>query len=411
MALVAKTVQQLVTQCIEDLTLNTNLSKLSAGSKTRAILDTVNKRISEAYDVFDLNLARAFLSSAKGEFLDLFGDLLALPRLTSVVAGVDENLRCVKFYVDSGNFGTINGGNDIDIPEGTIIATRANIRGTLYKTTSSFTLLSTLSSAFVAVEAINPGKDSNIGANSLIYHDFTNYTDQLNNSLRVTNNFAIMNGQDLESDENYRYRLSQRVLEAEAANETAIRLAALSAPGVADVQLIKYYRGIGTFAVIIKSTLPVVSDSLINEVTLKIESVKGLGNISFVKKPKETGVSFKLIVYHNATITEEEQELYTSQFIERITSYVNNLDLGDTLYLNRMIAELFTISSTIVAIGELDRPIEEAYIYKTSLSEDGKIRQKLIADYTSAIDERIIIEPSISNPITVVHNFTKRKTQ
>lgn len=411
MALVTKTEQEILTQCLEDLSLNTNLSRLSAGGKARAILSTTSKRFGEAYQIFDINLAKAYLSTATGKFLDLFGDLFALPRLQSETAKVNATLKCAKFYVETGTFGDINNNNDISITMGEIISTRYNNSGILYKLSESVNLLASANSQFVSIEAVNPGISSNVGNNALTFHTFVDYADQLNKTLKVTNVFAVVNGQNLEDDENYRYRLSQRVLEAEAANETAIRLAVLSTPGVADVTLIKYYRGIGTYGVIIKSTLPVVSDTLIDEATLKINVVQGLGNLAFPRKPKETGVSFKLIVYHNVVLTDDEIELIDSQMIDQITNYVNNLDLGNTLYLNRMIAELYTISATITAIGELDRPIEEAYIYKWSSLEDNKIRQKLIADYAAAIDERIIIEPSVANPIVIVHNFTKRKTQ
>jgi uncharacterized phage protein gp47/JayE len=396
---------ELVSQSIEDLSTNTNLTRLGPGGKARAIVEAVNRRLSEAYSIFDINLARAFLSSAQGQYLDLFGDMLALPRLTSSAAKIDSDLQSLKFYVDSGTFGTINGGNSFIIPRGTVVSTKPNETGITFRILTDILCSSTVTSVWFSAEATIPGEGSNIGSNSLIYTSFIGYSDYVNNTLKVTNIHPVGNGVNFESDANYRYRLSLRVLEAEAANETAIRLAALSSPGVADIVLIPYYRGIGSFGIIIKSVTPTVSTNLIDVVTANVKKVQGLGTLAYIRGPKELGVSFKVQITYKSKISTDDLDTIEISLKDLMTNYVNSLDIGETLYLNRMLSELYTISSEVVNIGTTNKPFEESYIYKPTRLEDNKIRQTLLGDYAPESDERIIVEPGVSNPITFVRKY------
>lgn len=405
MPLFAKTLQQLASQSLEELSTNTNITRLGPGGKARALLDSVNKRVQEAYDTFDINLARAFLSSAPGQYLDLIGDLLACPREVSYAASVSDDMQIQKFYVSSGTFGNINGGSDIELTRGTIVSSGADSTGVLFRLTSDLLCSASSNTAWASIEATIPGEGANVGGGTLRYHNFVGYSDYTNNSLLTTNIHPIGNGRNFESDANYRYRLSLKVLEAEAANETAIRLAALSTPGVADIVLSQYYRGIGTFGAIIKAVTPTVSQALIDAVTAKIFKVQAFGSLAFVSGPRETGTSFKINIHYGRKLDSSELDIIETAIEETIIAQVNNLDIGATLYLDRLGSMLYTLSEDITNIGETNRLFDEAYLYKTTKLGDNKIRQKLLGDYTPASDERIIIEQSVSNPITLVSYF------
>ena len=408
MPLFARSFEELMGDSIEDLATNTNITKLSAGGKARAILEAVNKRIEEQYDIFDLNLARAFISAAPGQFLDLIGSLLALPREVSVAASISAETEVVKWYVDSGTFGDINGGEDMFIPAGTTISTGASSGGILYRTTSDMILDANRSSTYLSAEAAVPGEDSNLGTGSLIYHTFTGYTDYLNNTLKIRNIHPVANGKSFENDANYRFRIANRVLEVEAANQTAIRLAALSTPGVADVIQIPRYRGIGTFGLIIQSVTPTVSDALIDSVTANVYNTQAFGELAFIRAPKETGFTMRTTIHYSNRLTTEELDDIELLLIDTITNYVNELDIGDDLLINRLVSELFGIDDNIANFGTTGVPIEEMYIHKESALGDNKVRQKLLGDYSPASDERVIIEPSVTNQITFVRSFTGR---
>lgn len=409
MVLLTKDSTQIAEDAILLLQQNTNITRLSPGGKARAIIDIVRELLGEAYSEVDLVMAKAFISAASGQFLDLIGILLAEPRYTWSSASTDEIAQTIKFYVDSGTFGDINSDNTIHIPRNTVISTGANSTGVRYRILSEISLRPTANSVWASAEAANPGTDYNVGSEELIYHDFTDYTDYLNETLKVKNVHPIANGKDFESDTNYRYRLSLKVLDAEAANETALRLAALSVPGVADVIMKKNYRGIGTYGIIVKSISPTASTLLIENVTQRVLRKAGFGSIAFVKAQKEVGYALKTRVWCRKKLTNDELDDIESSMEISIRDYVNGLDLQEPLLVDRMISVLYEISTAIDGFGTRVSPIDESWIYKPSDLEDNRRPERLIGDYTPVTeDERVIIEPTLSSPIIFERRYGTR---
>lgn len=408
MPLFARNYEDLMASSLNDLAQNTNLTRLTPGGIARSILESSNKRTEEAFETFDLNIARAFVSSASGQFLELIGILLGVNRNSAIAASASSDTEAIRFYVSSGTFGDINNGNAIPITQGSLISTEPNNGGTVYRVIESIQLLPGLSSQWISAEAVLPGEESNVGTNALIYHDVTAYSDSENESLLVNNVHPVANGVAFESDANYRFRIVNRVLEAEAANLTAIRLAVLITPGVADVVLIPRYRGIGTFGAIIKATLPTVSQSLIDDVTANVSKVQSLGSISFIKGPKETGITMKTTIHYAQRLPDEELESIEDTLVETITDFINSLDIGEEFFLNRMVSEFFAVDDRISNVGTAGIPIEEIYIHKDSKLGDNRVRQSLLGDYSPESDERVIIEPTVETPITLDRSFVRR---
>lgn len=409
MVFLTKTSRQTVEDALLLLQTNTNITKLSPGGKARAILDIVGAIKEESYQEFDLALARSFISAANGQNLDLFGILLGEPRLPSVAAKADASMEVVKFYAEEGTFGDINGGNSIPLPRGTIVSTRANGEGLTYRLSTPLTLDASDTSAWASVEAFDTGSEYNVGANSLIYHNFTDYEDYLNKTLLVTNIYAIGSGKDFEGDNNYKYRLVQKVIEGEAANETALRLAALSVPGVADVLMQKHYRGIGTFGIIIKSVTPTISDNLIDEVIERVIKKEGYSSVRFIRGQRQVGFAMKTRVWYKKRLDDDELDDIEGAMEDIVRNHVNNLDLGETLFTDRLIAELYSASEEIEGFGTRAQQLDEAWIYKPTELEDNRIPQRLIGNYEPPIvEERVIIEPSLSSPIIFERRYGSR---
>lgn len=408
MAFLTRSVKEMLEDALQLLQENTSITRLSPGGKARAILDIVVQLSNEIYREFDLGLVRAFIDGAQGQYLDLFGSILACPRLPSETGSADAEMENVKFYVEANTFGDINNGNDIQLTRGTIVSTGANRTGNTYRLSSSFTAPAASSAVWVSVEATNPGDDYNVGSSNLIYHNFTGYTDYLNQTLKVTNIHSIANGKGFESDANYKYRLTNKVTDAEAANETSIRLAALSCPGVADVVMEKHYRGIGTFGIIIKSTTPTASDNLINLVTSRVLSVMGYGGIHYIRAQRIAGFAMKTRVWYKERLSSDELDDIEVAMDEYIINFVNNLDLGEVLNTDRMLAGLFAISDNIQNFGSSTRSIDESWIYRPTKLADNRIPEKLLGSYEPDEDERVVIEPTLSTPIIFERKYGRR---
>ena len=308
-----------------------------------------------------------------------------------------------------GTFGDINSSNSIPLIRGQVVSTQPYGQGITYRLLSPLTLDASDNYAWASVEATDTGSDYNVGAEALIHHDFTDYEDYLNKTLLVTNIHAIGSGKDFESDNNYRYRLTQKVVDAEAANETALRLAALSVPGVADVIIKKHYRGIGTYGIIVKSITPTISDRLIDEVAERVIKKEGYGSARFVRGQKQVGFALKTRVWYKKQLDDDTLDDIEGAMEDIVRGHVNNLDLGETLYTDRLVAELYGVSVEIEGFGTRTKQLDEAWIYKPTELEDNRIQQRLIGNYETANDEeRVIIEPTLSTPITFERRFGTR---
>ena len=399
--------QEILGTTVNDLIQNTNLTRLSPGGKARTILEGVSREFGIAYDTFDLDLLKAFLSSSSGDLLELIAALVGLQREPAEAANASEILQIQKFYVATGTFGDINNGADIYLQQNTIVSTRTESQGITYRLASPVVLSASDSEQYVAVEASVAGNDSNVGNNALVFHDFNDYQDYLNASLLTKNMHAIVNGKDFEGDTNLKYRISQRVVEAQAANETAIRLAALSVAGVADVTVYPRWRGIGTCMVLVQSVTPTVSDILLASVQGKIDRVTAEGDIAFVRGPIETGLTFELTVHYKKKLSSSELDESDKDIKTKVIEYINSFDIGEEFIVNAFAAQLFSVSDNIANIGTSNKPIDTVYIYRESAVEDNRIREILLGDYTSTETERIIIEQTVANPVTITRSFVR----
>ena len=102
-----------------------------------------------------------------------------------------------------------------------------------------------------------------------------------------------------ETDDNYRYRITQQCLVLATSNETAIRLTALTVDGVEDVILKPYSMGAGSFTVIVLSNEDVTNKGILDTVYQKLLKVHGYGRRYNVVSPTLTYVSIRQRLYLN----------------------------------------------------------------------------------------------------------------
>jgi uncharacterized phage protein gp47/JayE len=392
MPLFAENSDKIFGEIMNDLVNSTNITRSSPGSKTRALIESVSKKMGRMYSTFDLNFGQAFLDGAEGKWLGFIGDMMGVPRSGEQAATVTSLDRNVRFSTELGTFGDINSGLSITIPAGTIISTASGGGGIRYRVVVSTVLSSASSEEYVSVQAVRTGSVQNVGRNQLRYHDFNNYTGYLNDSLKVTNTADIVTGSDLETDSNYRFRISNQVVAAESANDTSIRLAALAVPGVADVTYLPYHRGIGTYDLLIKSVTPTVSSSLIAAVFSSVSQVTSQGIVPRVRGPSEIGFSLVGTLRYRRTLSLEEETKIIDAATVNVTNYINGLDIGEEMILQEVLERILSTSDLIKKVGETTKPFDNIFIYRPSRLEDNKIRSTLIDDYTAASDERVIVE-------------------
>jgi uncharacterized phage protein gp47/JayE len=405
MAFIRRSYDDILDNALRQLTNQTNITQLAPGAKARALMEIISRQLSEQYQIFDANLALTFLSTARDVTLDLLGEIVGLERLPPITAGTVLGSSNVVFYTEASNFGAINNSADITIPKGTRVWTTPSAIGAddavIYYVAQETVLPASADEQSVPTEAGQQGDVFNVGQETLTNHEYNGYADALSGTLLVRNRAAITNGRDLESDADFRYRVSKQVTASERANETAIRLAALSVPGVADVETVAHVRGLGTYGAYIKSLDARVSDDLVSSVQQSIDLVQSYGNRGFSLKPREIGVEMELTLTFRETMTTRDRTDISRTVVGVVYDYINNLDIGEDFIVNEVVQRVMQVDDRIKNVGTANQPIDDLKIWKTSRTADNRVRYTLPGDYTSYFDEKVLIEYSIDNPVRV----------
>lgn len=392
MPLFAESEEKIFGDILIDVVNNTTITRTTPGAKMRTLIEAVSRKMGRMWSSFDLNVGQAFLDGARGRYLSFIGEMMGLPRLGESPADISFNDGIIRFYVEIGTFGDINSGGHILIPSGTIISTGVNGTGIQYRVTANTILQASASEAFVSARSVSTGENVNVGAKKLTYHNFNNYADSLNSTLKVINDSDIITGRDVENDANYKYRIANQVLVQERANRMAIRFAALAVPGVADVVHLPYHRGIGTYDLLIKSVTPTVPQSLIDTVNNEILKVTSEGLVPRARGPVEVGASVVGTLTLKNALPADERDSLIENVTTNLTDYINGLDIAEDLIVNELIERVMSTSAVIKNLGVYTKPFDSMFLYKPSRLQDNKVRSTLVSDYIPKTDERIIVE-------------------
>lgn len=384
---------------------NTNITQLSPGAKARAILEAIANETSVLAQDFDLELAEAFVRTSSGINLDMIGELVNVTRLEAQKSIVDVAHQNIKFNVISGTFGDINNSNDILVTSGTSITARSGFGGVSqtidFVTSEDVLLAAAATEGYVSAISLGVGGKYVLGPSSINTHNFTNYLGYEDDSLKVINLEPILGGADRESDENYRYRISKAITASEAANETAIRLAALSVSGVSDVVTEPYTNGTGTFTVYVKSIYPIVSTSLIDQVHQSVKKTQAYGNKGTVRSPKNVGIELVASISYRKVLTSDELATIEGQIEDAIIDYINNLDIGEDLIIDEIIQRVLDVDENIKQVGTVEKKFDSINFYRDSRLQDNRLRQTLLGNYNAYPDERVVVEYTIASPIII----------
>lgn len=148
-----------------------------------------------------------------------------------------------------------------------------------------------------------------------------------------------------EGDNEFKTRISQQATALEAANELAIRLAALSVTGVQDVRSTPFSHGTGSFSLFIITNQGTVTNELVEKVKENVDKVVAYGTKFNVSGPDLIGVELgvKLIFLSNATNTEDT----ILKVKENLRQYINSKTLQESLIMNEIIETVMATSDDI----------------------------------------------------------------
>lgn len=151
-----------------------------------------------------------------------------------------------------------------------------------------------------------------------------------------------------ETDDNFRYRITNQCLTLATSNETAIRLTALTVEGVNNVILKPYSMGAGSFTVIVLSDEDVTSEGILETVKQKLLTVHGYGIRYNVVSPTLTYVSIKQKLYLNETLSDIEKQEIRYDVQLALTEYLNNLSIGEDIIIDKITQVIMNVSDKIL---------------------------------------------------------------
>jgi len=408
MAFVTRSNGEILRELLAEFT-GTGLSYTHRSSKAYALASTMSREIETAYSFFDSNFDKAFLRGASGQFLDALGELFGVRRRVARKCLSLEGESNVRFYVDTGTFGDINSGQEIIIPAGTIIQTAPLTTAQdpiQYELLNTTTLSPGERYKSLTVEAAIEGSASRVGPQVLRVHDFNSYTNSAQNSLKVVNSYAVVNGEDRQLDADMRFLISIAATAAQSGNTAAIRLATLSVPGVIDFSIVPYFDGIGSVGVFAVGQDNQPSPVITAEVQLSIDRRASHGIFARSYIPAVAGISFSTRVNTIAPLTINEQIELRQSLTNIARDTVTATRVGGDLDLVRLQSDLLRSDARIESFGTGTNFFDTLGVWHTNLTTDTtRERGEWIDQETVTLERHEVFQPEPSLINALVFNF------
>lgn len=374
----------------------TGVTNTTPGGKARALADIIADEMGSLETRQFVAASQFLLPFATGDALDALGAIYGIPRLQDTDAASPASDGNFEFYVQNGTFSSINNGNSIVIPAGTRIFT-AVPNGPVYSVDMETTLPASSSSQSFSASSLVTGSAGNATSDIFTQHNFTNYAQSQFGSLLVTNNFGIVAGSDPESDSSYQYRINLKLQSTGGNGEVDIRAALLQIPGIQDIS---FNPLAGTYQVYVYGVSPVVAPSLLSVVQIAMDANTAYPLTGIALAPDLVGISLSTTLTLQSGLSTSDQATIVNECQTAAATYINNLAVGQEFVINQLADVILSADTRIIDIGSPDKPIQNIFIWRARL--DGtRYSEYLVNNYTPALGERILVEPSISNPLNI----------
>lgn len=399
---ITESADQILGRAIDQLKANSQITRFTPGSKARTLLGILSSELERLEDTLTSSLVLSLVNGASGVYLDFLGELVGQQRTSRSAASVSALDQTISVYVDDPlTFAELNGGRPIIIPAGTAISSSD---GTIrYSTLSRLVLSPALREQFVGARSLRFGTGGNVAKGVLTKIDFESYTTFPYTQLKVTNLSSIENGQEPDSDNFYRYKITNALLAAETGNATAVRLAALTVQSVADVIVLPLFRGVGTSDLILDTTDGSVSNIVLESVTRSVSSVQSLGMDILTRPAKLVGLEISIDIKYTRGVSVSDKQQINSNIRQAIMDLIVGIQIGQTLNFNSISYAIMNSDKRIADIGTPGKPLSEIILWRDSLVTGGR-RPILMRDANLPllIDERLTLEGPPSVAIRII---------
>jgi uncharacterized phage protein gp47/JayE len=316
---------------LDDIEKKHTLTDPQIGSVTRTLLETFGREIATLYDEMGAAYNAGFIDTASGNALDMVVSILGIQR------------KSAQFATGTATFSRRNPVQDVSIPRGTRVSTRAsspeNVK--IYETTMNVLLTKGENQVEVPIKSLTPGE-----AGMTDFETVTALETPIIGIDKVINKKPTTIGTERETDEELRARAKATVLSAGKATPEAIRTVVLGIPGVRGVTVNEMPNGIhGELDVIIDGLdLTDKESPTYQRVEETIDSVRPAGIHINIKSTETVRADIKLYLKLTDVLrTDEEVEEIVKKIRTRIARHIGGLNSGSNLIRNRMVSAIFEI--------------------------------------------------------------------
>lgn len=180
------------------------------------------------------------------------------------------------------------------------------------------------------------------------------------------------NGED---DDSYRARITQQVYVVAGANQTAIRLKALSVNGVKDVVLREYTHGAGSFSIYVIVEESESIKSVVSAVQAAVDDVKGFGVYAEVSSPVLISLDLMVRLIFSNEAGSAEKSTIRQGVVNAVREYIRELSLGETFIINETIQRIMDVSDKILDLEIYGMKVDglSRFINNVTINKDEKI--------------------------------------
>lgn len=369
---------QILGETIDALQDSGVVTNLTSGQAAFIMAETAASHLGDLYASLETNTGLAFLSTARGPFIDLIADLFQIFRRDEQAAVVLREEQNIRFFVTSGAL--VDQIPSKVIAEGTEITSDAS--GVTYRILENTPFNDVATEVFVSAVSTGVGEDQNVGKGELTTHNL-GLPDVF-----VTNNFAVTTATGIETDTQLRARVANAMLSRATSNTASVVEAVNVIPGVSEVRLDPYRNGPGTLQITVIPVSNVPSERLLTQVRLNVETVRSAGAIVDVVGPRYVQVEITVILQFDVSVGEGERPGIRQRAVQAILGYLNDLRIGQTFIVNEMIQRVLDVDDRI-----LDLEIR-CFAFRR--------RAQVLRNFTPDPDELLIPDPDVDEPIKVL---------
>lgn len=172
-----------------------------------------------------------------------------------------------------------------------------------------------------------------------------------------------------ESDDNFRYRITQQCLTLATSNETAVRLTVLTTENVDDVILQPYGMGAGSFVVIIIPSVSSDMEIVKENVKQRLQNVHGYGIRFAVETPRYNYIKIKHHLFLNDRLSDIEKQEIRYKTRVALAEYINGLAIGESIITDKITQICMNISNNVLQEANVEFYINnEKAIYTNQTS-------------------------------------------